>query len=384
MYRYLLFALVAILIPGSFSALASESEFVEVKVESESASFRVERIATGLQIPWALAFVDGLRLLVSERTAGHISQIDLETGRMQVLSGGPDDVFIKDNAGMLDLELHPAFTKNGLVYYCYTAGDERLNTMVIERARLEGTALVGRERIFEALPWYHNSIVYGCRLAFRGPYLFVTMGDRWDLRHLSQSPGTHLGKVIRLQHDGAGPPDGPYAGMPGALTEVYSVGNRNGQGLIVHPVTGELWGHEHGPLGGDEVNLIEAGINYGWPVITYGKEYSGEPVGEGLTEQEGMEQPIYKYVPSIAPSDMIFYNGGAFPGWRGDLFIGALALRHINRLVMDGRNVIHEERLLEEQAWRVRSIAEGPDEQIYFGTDEGDILRLVPLETAPR
>jgi len=352
----------------------------QITGDSEVATFRVEQIADGLQIPWAMAFLPNGRALVSERAAGRISLLDVETGEFMTLEGGPGDVFIKDNAGMLDVAAHPAFANNDLIYFCYTAGTSQLNTMVVERARLSQNGFTDRERIFTALPWYHNSIVYGCRLAFQDEYLFVTMGDRWDLRHLSQSPGTHLGKVLRLNHDGSVPRDNPYADVQGALPEVWSIGNRNAQGLTVHPDTGELWEHEHGPLGGDEVNVIEAGHNYGWPVITYGKEYSGEPVGEGLTEKEGMEQPVHKYVPSIAPSDMLFYTGDAFPKWQGNLFIGALALRHLNRLVIEDHKVVHEERLLEKQAWRVRFVEQGPDEFIYIGTDEGEILRLVPVE----
>lgn len=347
-------------------------------IESEAATFRIEHVAGGLEIPWAIAFLSDDHALVSERAAGRISLVELDSGAVTPLDGGPDDVFVKDNAGLLDLALHPSFADNGWLYYCYTAGDQRLNTTVVERARLDGRRLAGRERIFAALPWYHNSIVYGCRLAFRERYLFVTMGDRWDLRHLSQSPGTHLGKVMRLYQDGTAPEDNPFVGVTGALPEVWSLGNRNAQGLVVHPLTGELWEHEHGPKGGDEVNVIEAGRNYGWPVITYGLEYSGEPVGDGLTEKEGMEQPVHTYVPSIAPSDMFFYTGDAFPAWRGNLFIGALALTHLNRLVLDGRTVVHEERLLEDRGWRIRFVQQGPDDAVYIGTDDGRILRLVP------
>jgi glucose/arabinose dehydrogenase len=359
----------------SVGAFASEQTIVD----SEVARFRVERVVEGMQIPWAMAFLPDERALVSERGAGRINLLDINTGAFSTLTGGPSDVFIKDNAGMLDVVVHPAFGDNDMIYYCYTAGTPQLNTMVVERARLSQTGFTDRERIFTALPWYHNSIVYGCRLAFRDDYLFVTMGDRWDLRHLSQSPGTHLGKVLRLNHDGSVPSGNPFIDVPGALPEVWSLGIRNAQGLAVHPDNGDLWEHEHGPLGGDEVNVIEAGRNYGWPVITYGKEYSGEPVGEGLTEKEGLEQPVHKYVPSIAPSDMSFYTGDAFPEWQGNLFIGALALKHLNRLVVEKRKVIHEERLLEQQAWRVRFVEQGPDGFIYIGTDEGEILRLVPV-----
>ena len=348
-------------------------------IESEETNFRIETVASGLQIPWAMAFLPDGRAVVSERTSGRINLLDIQTGKFFPLDGGPEDVFIKDNAGMLDVVTHPEIASHDLIYFCYTAGTLQLNTMVVERARLTQDGLEDRERIFAALPWYHNSIVYGCRLAFQGDYLFVTMGDRWDLRHLAQSPGSHLGKVLRLNHDGSAPRDNPFVDIPGALPEVWSIGNRNPQGLTVHPRSGRLWEHEHGPLGGDEVNIIEAGRNYGWPVITYGKEYSGEPVGEGLMEKEGMEQPVHKYVPSIAPSDMLFYSGNAFPEWHDNLFIGAMALQHINRLVIDDSKVIHEERLLVKQAPRVRFVEQGPDDYLYFGTDEGEILRLVPV-----
>ena len=351
-------------------------------LRSDELTFRLEHVATGLQVPWAISFLPDGRALVSERTAGQISILDIDTGESTPISNGPDDVFIKNNAGMLDVVSHPDVGDNNLIYYCYTAGTSTLNTMVVERARLSGTEFINRERIFTALPWYHNSIVYGCRLAFRDEYLFVTMGDRWDLRHLSQSPGTHLGKVMRLYHDGTAPPDNPFAGVVGALPEVWSLGNRNGQGLTVHPQTGDLWEHEHGPLGGDEVNVIEGGRNYGWPVISYGKEYSGESIGDALTRKQGLEQPVHRYVPSIAPSDMLIYSGDAFPEWRGDLFIGALALTHLNRLELEGRKVVHEERLLGNQELRVRSVEQGPDDLIYIGTDAGDIYRLVPDDAA--
>ena len=283
-------------------------------VASETESFRVERVADGLQIPWAIAFLPRRRCARqrARRPAGSFGSTS-RPARSRTLTGGPDDVYVNRNGGLLDVVLHPDYASNRFVYYCYSAGDDALNTMVVERARFDNDRLTDRERIFAALPWYHNAIVYGCRLAFRGEYLFVTMGDRWDLRHLSQSPGSHIGKVLRLRHDGSAPDDNPWVNVPGAMPEVFSLGNRNPQGLVVHPTTGDLWEHEHGPKGGDEVNVIEAGRNYGWPVITYGKEYSGEPIGDGLTEKEGLEQPIHYYVPSIAPSDMFFYTGEAFP-----------------------------------------------------------------------
>lgn len=341
-------------------------------------AFRVETVVSGLAVPWAMAFVDEARAVVSERAAGRLSLVDVSTGAVEALAGSPEDVYVEDNAGLLDVVLHPDYARNGLVYYAYVAGTADLNTTVVERARLDGERLVARERLFDARPWYHNSIVYGCRLAFVGDRLFLTMGDRWDLRHLSQSPGTHLGKVLRLTADGDVPADNPFAGVRGAEPAVWSLGNRNPQGLAVQPGTGKLWSHEHGPLGGDEVNVIRRGRNYGWPVITYGKEYGGEAINDGLTEQAGLEQPVHYWVPSIAPSDMLFYTGSAFPAWQGSLFIGALAGRHLNRLEVDGNRVVGEERLLEDRGFRVRMVEQGPDGLLYIGTDAGDILRLVP------
>lgn len=364
---------------ASASGAADDSELVE----SEAENFRVEQVADGLALPWAIAFLPDGDALVSERDAGRLVRADLETGEISPLAGGPDDVYIDRNGGMLDLVLHPDFASNRLAYYCYSAGDSELSTTVVERIRYEDGRQTDRERIFEALPWFHNAIVYGCRLAFRGDYLFVTMGDRWDLRHLAQSPGTHLGKVMRMHHDGSAPDDNPWVGVPGAMPEVFSLGNRNGQGLTVHPETGDLWEHEHGPKGGDEINVIEAGKNYGWPMITYGTEYSGEPINGGLTEQDGMQQPLHYYVPSIAPSDIFFYTGDAFPGWRGSLFLGALVGAHLNRLVVDGRAVVHEERLLEDRGWRVRTVRQGPDGYIYLGVDSGGLYRLVPAGREP-
>ncbi|HVE79867.1 MAG TPA: PQQ-dependent sugar dehydrogenase [Gemmatimonadaceae bacterium] len=197
-------------------------------------------------------------------------------------------------------------------------------------------------------------------------------------RARAQRLDTHHGKVVRIHDDGRVPDDNPFRRRPGALPEIWSYGHRNPQGLVFEPGTARLWEHEHGPKGGDEVNLIRRGRNYGWPVITYGREYAGGRVGEGLTREEGMEQPAHYYVPSIAPSGMAWYDGRAFPAWRGSLFVGALALRHLNRLVIDGDRVLREERLLEDRRGRVRSVAQGPDGFLYLGVDAGLLLRIRP------
>lgn len=378
-FRHLLPAIAA----GLAWTCASASDRDTGPIESAAATFRVERVAEDLWIPWAMAFLPDGRAVVSERAAGRLTLLDVATGELTPLEGGPTDVFVQANAGMLDVRAHPQFANNGWIYYAYTAGVEPLNTTVVERARLDGGRLVDRERIFEALPWFHNDIVYGCRLRFRDGYLYVTMGDRWDLRHLAQSVGSHLGKIMRLHDDGSVPDDNPFVDVPGAATEVWSYGHRNPQGLTVHPHTRELWSHEHGPRGGDEVNVVHKGRNHGWPIISYGTEYSGEPVDPGRKGHTGMDDmvpPVHYWDPSIAPSGMTFYDGDAFPGWRGDLFIGALAGAHINRLVIDGHEVVAEERLLEDDLRRVRFVEQGPDDYLYFGVDDGEILRLVPAD----
>ena len=348
--------------------------------------FAVERVATGLRIPWAMTFLGASRALVSENGAGRLTHLDLGTGVQSPLTGGPGDVFVQANAGMLDVRVHPDFARNGLIYYAYVAGDEALNTTVVERARLEGTRLVARERLFEARPWFHGDVVYGCRLALHDGYLYITMGDRWDLRHLAQSVGSHLGKILRLRDDGAVPEDNPFVGVTGAEAAVWSYGHRNPQGLAVNGRTGELWSHEHGPRGGDEVNRIEKGHNYGWPLVSFGREYDGQTVAPGRKGSKGrydpaeLTAPVHYWVPSIAPSGMTFYDGEAFPAWQGNLFVGALAGTHINRLVLDGTTVVTEERLLGSAGRRVRFVEQGPDGYLYFGGDDGEILRLVPAD----
>lgn len=381
--------------PGAFLAalllcLAVEPVSVALAaptvIHSADASFRVERVATGLRVPWGLAILPGNRAVVSENAAGRLTLVDIATGALEPLTGGPNDVFVQANAGMLDVLAHPDFANSGWIYYAYTAGEEALNTTVVERARLDGTALVARERLFEAQPWFHGDIVYGCRLAFRDGYLYITMGDRWDLRHLAQSVGSHVGKILRLHEDGRVPGDNPFVDMPGAEAAVWSYGHRNPQGLAVNALTGDLWSHEHGPRGGDEVNRIERGHNYGWPLVSRGREYSGDRVDPGRKGSKGrydaarLTGPIHYWVPSIAPSGMVFYDGDAFPDWRGNLFIGALAGTHINRLVLDGMSVVTEERLLGSEGRRVRFVEQGPDGYLYFGGDDGEILRLVPAD----
>jgi aldose sugar dehydrogenase len=345
---------------------------------SSDARFRVEVVTTGLEVPWGLAFPSDTMALIGERPSGRMSLIDLRSGARTPVDGTPP-VFGRDDGGLHDIILHPDFARNRLVYFCYATAVGSRSTTAVDRARLDGARLVGLERLFAATPPADTSFHYGCRLVLDRGYLYVTLGER-DERWQAQDLQTDHGKVLRLTEDGGIPPDNPFVGRPGVLPEIWSYGHRNPQGLALRPGTGELWEHEHGPKGGDEVNLIRPGLNYGWPIITYGREYTGEPVGDDITFRAGLEQPVYHWAPSIAPSGMEFYTGQAFPGWRGNLFLGAMAGGHLNRLVLDGDNVAREERLLGGRHWRVRVVRQGPDGFLYIAVDQGMLLRIRPVD----
>ena len=347
------------------------------RFDSAAARFEVTVVADDLSIPWGLAFLPDGRMLVTERR-GRMHIIDPATGERMRLEGLPP-VADGGQGGLLDVVLHPDYGQYGWIYFSYSAELRRKRTTRVARAKLTDNKLTGLEVLFTAEPYFNTRHHFGSRLVLDGQgYLFITVGDRRN-RHESQTLSTHMGKVIRLHDDGRVPETNPFAGQAGVQAEIYSYGHRNPQGLALHPETGELWEHEHGPRGGDEVNVIYPGRNYGWPVVTYGREYVGGSIGEG-THKEGMEQPIKYYVPSIAPSGMAFYSGKQFPGWRGNLFIGAMVLEHLNRLVLDGRRVVEEERLLSKLGFRVRNVVEGPDGLLYLLVDKGMILRLSPAD----
>ena len=350
---------------------------------SEEHAFRVVTVATGFDHPWGLAFLPDGRLLVTERS-GRLRTVT--AGRLDPIPiGGVPRVRASGQGGLLDIALHPGFPENGWVYLSYAAGQWQRAGTEVARGRLRGNRLEEVEVLFRALPKSGGGRHFGSRLRFAPDgHLFVTLGERGD-RHRAQDPGDHAGSIVRLRDDGTVPPDNPFVGVDGARPEIYTVGNRNVQGLAFHPGTGTLFAHEHGPRGGDELNIVRAGVNYGWPVISYGREYTtGVPVGEG-PRRDGMAQPVHQWTPSIAPSGLTVYDGERFPGWRGNLFVGALKFRLLARLVLDGERVIHEERLIEGRYGRVRDVRTGPDGLIYLLTDApapyGALLRLEP---APR
>ncbi len=350
-------------------------------IASEAGPLKLETVTTGLEVPWAFSFLPDGSALVGERDAGRLHRLNVRDGSRVPITGLPE--MLADGAissGLFDVRPHPDFARNHWVYLAYGVGTPSACGLAVDRMKLEGNALHEGVRLFTATPQLDGRWHFGGRLAFSGAYLFISTGDGYKHSALAQDLGVHMGKVLRLHHDGSIPKDNPFVATEGALPEIWSYGVRNPQGMAVHPVSGEIWINEHGPQGGDEINIVRAGINYGWPVITYGEEYGGGPIGEGIQRKTGMEPPLYYWTPSIAPSGMAFYSNAAMPRWRGNIFSGALALKHLNRLVIEGERVIHEERLLAEKGWRVRFVEAGPGGSIYFGVDDGMIMRLGPAD----
>lgn len=347
--------------------------------ESEDHRFALETVVDGLENPWGMAFLPNGDILVTERP-GRLRLI--ADGQLvdQPIDGLPS-IRAQGQGGLLDVAIDPMFEQNGLVYLSYSAGNVLGSGTTVSRGRLDGMELVELEEIFRAEPRSRGGRHFGSRLLFDNDgHLFITTGDRGK-REFAQQLDDHRGSMIRLKPDGTVPIDNPFVGQSGALTEIYSYGHRNIQGIALDGETGILWAHEHGPRGGDEVNVIKPGLNYGWPVITYGEEYVGGSIGIG-TEADGMEQPATYWVPSIAPSGMALYDGDAFEQWQGNLFVGALAGSLLVRLETDGEQIVHEERLLEDYGRRIRDVKTGPDGLLYLLIDEapGPLLRVIPAE----
>jgi len=331
-----------------------------------------------LNHPWSLAFLPGGDLMVTERNGGlrivHDGQLEAKP-----IAGVPN-AFAEVDGGLLGMTLHPDFAHNGLLYMCLSIGTTSANASSVIRGRLVGRTLQDVKTIFTAAPLKKDALHFGCRLMF-GPdgKLLVTLGDgRW-YPYQAQALDNDLGKVVRLNDDGTIPADNPFARRWQARPEIYTYGHRNIQGIALNPLTGEVWIHEHGPKGGDEVNILHAGANYGWPMITYGIDYSGQVVSE-RTAMPGMEQPVIHWTPSIAPSGMAFYTGTKIPEWRGDLFVGALAGHHLRHVHFVGTLIVSQEELLTDVKERIREVCDGPDGYLYVTTDmtEGRILRLEP------
>ena len=348
--------------------------------ESTPGVVRAETYARGLVTPWALAFLPDGRLLVTEKP-GRLRVVSPDGSLSEPLDGVPA-VFARGQGGLLDVAVDPRFAENQLVYLSYAEpGDEGMAGTSVARGRLGARGLENVQVIYRQRPKMRGGGHYGSRIVFgRDGTIFITQGDRQAWRDSAQSLSAGLGKIVRINADGTVPRDNPFVNRPGALPEIWSYGHRNLQGGVLHPETGQLWTVEHGARGGDELNRPEAGKNYGWPVITYGVDYSGMRIGEG-TGREGIEQPVYYWDPVIAPSGLMVYTGDAFPGWKGNFIIGSMSPGALVRLVMENGRVAREERYLGELRERIRDVQQGPDGMIYAVTDsrEGRVLRIVPV-----
>ncbi|MCO5156048.1 MAG: PQQ-dependent sugar dehydrogenase [Aquamicrobium sp.] len=356
---------------------------VDGDLSSEAGTIRVETVVGDLSHPWAIAVLPDGGMLVTERE-GRLRHVSAGGALSAPLSGVPA-VETAGQGGLLDVALDPDFAANRLVYLSFSEGGDGGNSTAVARGRLSDdlSGLDAVEVIFSQSPKVDSSGHFGSRLVFgRDGNLFVTLGDRQSgaFRGEAQNLGSHIGKIVRIRPDGSVPDDNPFVGRAGALPEIWAWGIRNSQAAALHPETGLLWEIEHGPRGGDELNVIRPGENYGWPLVTLGVEYSGLTIGDGLKTAPDMVDAIYSWTPVIAPSGMLFYSGEAFPDWQGDLFVGGLASTALVRLELDGERVVHEERLLEPLKQRIRDVAEGPDGALYVATDEaeGRILRIVP------
>jgi glucose/arabinose dehydrogenase len=363
-------------IGASLCALAAADFASAQTFSSEQHEFRVVTVTRGLVHPWSLAFLPNGDMLVTERV-----------GRLRIIRNGElapspvpgvPKVEPGGQGGLLDIALHPKFAENRLIFLSYAGAGEGGSGTEVARAHLVDDALVDLERILEVRPKSIGGRHFGSRLLFgRDGYLYVTVGERAS-KDRAQDLGDLAGSILRITDDGGVPTDNPFVDRPGARPEIYAYGNRNPQGLAMHPETGQIWEAEHGPRGGDEVNILVAGTNYGWPVITYGRSYSGAQIGEGTTRADMVQPVLHWGLPSISPSGMAFYTGGNFPSWRGNMFLGALSGRALIRLVLDGMEIVHEERLLEDLGERIRDVRQGPDGHLYLLTDspKGALLRL--------
>jgi aldose sugar dehydrogenase len=350
---------------------------------ASAGELKVESVAKGLAYPWALAFLPDGRMLVTEKPGR--MRIVTRDGNLSAPLGGVPRVFARSQGGLHDVIVDRDYAQNQTIYFCFAEPAESGGRTSLARARLidEGAPrLDAVEVVFRQLGPLSSGNHFGCRIVqMPDGNLFLTMGDHFAYRDEAQNLGNHIGKIVRIRPDGSVPPDNPFVGKQGAKPEIWSYGHRNAQGAALNPASGRMWMHEHGPRGGDEINIPDAGKNYGWPVIGYGIDYSGAKIHES-TQRAGMEQPIKYWVPSIAPSGMAFYAGNLFSAWRGNLFVGALAGQALVRLELDGDKVVREERLLQDLRERIRDVRNGPDGALWLVTDSsgGRVLRVAPQD----
>lgn len=347
------------------------------EIEQGHPDIRVEKIFDGLGVPWGMTFLSPAELLITERGGG-VSLLRIDRGQAVDIGGAPA-VVAEGQGGLLDVAAGPEYASDGWIYFTYSKAAAGEAATTLARARLDGNRLADWQDLLITDSATSSRRHFGSRITFDGKgHLFFSVGDRGE-RPLAQDLGNHVGTILRLNLDGSIPADNPFVNDNGARDEIWSYGHRNPQGLWYDRDSGQLWSIEHGPRGGDEINLILEGRNYGWPEVSHGKEYWGPiAVGDG-TSKPGMEDPRKVYIPSIAPGSLFLYRGDAFNSWDGNLFSGALKLRHINRVTLDANGeAVAEERLLEDVGERIRALIPGPDGLIYFSTDSGGIFRIRP------
>jgi aldose sugar dehydrogenase len=367
--------------PISLTVLAVAGTLFAAVAHAQTSSVSTELVAKGLQNPWGLAFIGEGRMLVTERP-GRMRVIGADGRVGEPLKGVPA-VDAVGQGGLLDVVTDRDFARNRTVHFCYAEPGMGGNSTAMASARLsaDATALENVQVVFTQKPKVASRLHFGCRIVqAEDGSLFLGLGDRFQRMADAQTLDTHHGKVVRVRPDGSAHPDNPFVGRAGALPEIWSLGHRNVQGATLGP-DGRLWTIEHGPQGGDELNRTDAGKNYGWPVITYGENYGGGKVGEGLTRKAGLEQPLLHWTPSIAPSGMAFVKSARYGAdWQGNLLVGSLKFRYLARLVMDGERVVREDKLLPNLGQRIRDVRQGPDGFIYLLTDDrdGQLLRLKP------
>ncbi|HMQ10664.1 MAG TPA: PQQ-dependent sugar dehydrogenase [Oligoflexia bacterium] len=339
--------------------------------QSQHGSFKVEKILQEKRAIWGFDFVSDQHIIYT-LVSGQIKLFDLKS-KSSLLIKDLDNVYVGGQGGLLDIAVHHNQNKTKSIYFCYSTKTKEGQSTALAKADLSNNKLENLKTLFTAQPYFKTSHHFGCRIAFDGQgSLFLSVGDRGN-RDLAQSLNSHNGKILRLDLDGKPAKNNPFVKTKDAKPEIWSYGHRNPQGLFFDINSNTLYEQEHGPKGGDEINIIEKGKNYGWPIITYGKEYSGFKINGGLNKKDGLEQPLHYYVPSIAPSGLAQYRGTVLKFWDQDLFSGALALTHINRIRIKNGKVVEEERLLKNLKQRIRHVKMGPDEKLYFSTDSGDL-----------
>ncbi len=350
----------------------------DTSIEKSTYAYTSETIVEDLDIPWGMAFLPDGSMLITEKSG---ELIHFKDGKKQLVQGVPS-VYNRGQGGMLDIVLHPNYEENGWIYFSYASaeGDDNGGNTAIARAKLENNQLQSVEVLYKATPNTNKGQHFGSRIAFdKEGYLYFSAGERGERDINPQDITRDNGKIYRLNDDGSIPEDNPFVNEADAKKAIYSYGHRNPQGLILHPLTGEIWEHEHGPMGGDEINVIKKGANYGWPVVTYGQNYSGTSI-TSETSRPDMEDPIYYWIPSIAPSGMAYITSDKYPNLKGNLLIGSLKFQYLELDILEGEKVVKREKLL-EGIGRVRDVRQAPDGYIYVAVEGVGIVKLIATET---